>query len=168
MELEPMSRPTICLLFFPPNSPIAASLLTVVLATRAGLPASPDRLAHFPFHPAVQDRFPQFPAVAKLKCGYLAFRNVTVQRIRGDTQILRRLSYVHYFARFHHSGTPPRHSSTRLHSQSYRCAPLRCGSGLRAPRGCFMTFCTPRVKGIHRSVALRIRVVLGFSGGIVG
>jgi hypothetical protein len=27
MELDPMSRPTICLLFFPPNSPIAASLL---------------------------------------------------------------------------------------------------------------------------------------------
>src|SRR5438874_11499862 len=45
------------------------------------------------------------------------FRDVTVERIWGDPQILRRLPHIHYFARFHHSGTPPRHSnSARIHS----------------------------------------------------
>ena len=158
-----MSGPTICLLFFPPNSPIAAPLLQLFLQP-ARSSASPGRLAHLPFHPAVQNRFPQFPAVAKFKRGYFAFRNVAVQRIRADTQILRRLSHVHYFARFHHSGTPPRHSNTRQQVTIVQVRPIALQIGIEGTtRVSFMTLCTPSVKGIYRSVALSIRVVLGLS-----
>src|SRR5882762_1141807 len=98
-----MSSPTSCRLFFPiPN--ISRPPLPV---SRARLPAPRSRLAHLSFHPAVQDRFAQFPTVAEFKRGNLALGDVTVQGIRGDTQILRRLPHIHHFARFAHENDTP-------------------------------------------------------------
>src|SRR5207247_2398939 len=73
---------------FSESKHFTAPFLTGVPAPRARLTASRGRLAHFPLHPAVQDRFTQFPTVAEFKRGNFAFRDVTVQRIRRDAQIL--------------------------------------------------------------------------------
>src|SRR6202047_1551372 len=106
IELDPMSNPTNCLLF-PPNNDITRPLSP----TLARLPA-PLHLAHLAFHPAIQDGLPKFPAIAEFECGNLAFSNVTVQRIRGDSQILRRLPHVHHFARFTHEAPDPWRTKT--------------------------------------------------------
>src|SRR4029077_16488586 len=92
IELEPMSNPTNCLLL-PPNNDITRPLSP----TPQDLPA-PLHLTHLALHPAVQDGLPKFPTIAEFKCRNLAFGDVTVQRVRGDTQILRRLPHVHHFA----------------------------------------------------------------------
>src|SRR5690348_5853018 len=106
IELDPMSSPTSCRLFFPIPS-ISRPLFLPASCFRAKLPASRCGLAHFPFHPAVQYRFTQFPTVAEFKRGNFAFRDVTVQGIRGDSQILRRLPHIHHFARFAHEERHP-------------------------------------------------------------
>src|SRR6267143_7103951 len=107
MELDPMSSPTNCRLF-PPNKLILRPLfLRTFPVTRAVLPAPRGRLAHFTFHPAVQDRFTKFPTVAEFKSGNFAFSDVTVQGIRGDAQILRRLPHIHHFTRFAHEERHP-------------------------------------------------------------
>src|SRR6266404_2381749 len=107
IELDPMSSPTNCLLF-PPNNDITRPLSP----TPAKLPA-PLHLAHLAFHPAIQDGFPKFPTIAEFECGNLAFSDVAVQRIRGDSQILRRLPHIHHFARFTHENTTPGALDTR-------------------------------------------------------
>ena len=84
-------------------------------------------LAHLAFHPAVEDRLPKFPTISEFERGYFALGDVTVQGIRGYSQILRRLSYVHHFARFTHeerhpgARTAPKTLATTSHSN------LRCG-----------------------------------------
>src|SRR3984893_18029233 len=101
IELDPMSSPTNCLLL-PPNNDISRPLSRAP----AKLPA-PLHLAHLAFHPAIQDGFPKFPTIAEFKCGNFAFGDVTIQRIRRDSQILRRLPHIHHFARFAHEATLP-------------------------------------------------------------
>src|SRR6202163_2584367 len=105
IELEPISSPTSCLPFRPPSENISRPLSRV--PCNSELPAPRVRLAHLPLHPAVQNRFTKFPAVAQLECRYFAFGDVTVQRIRRDPQILRRLPYVHHFSRFIHEESHP-------------------------------------------------------------
>src|SRR5215472_9883057 len=98
-----MSSPTNCLDFLPIPSifrPLSPRLAAKLAAPRV-------RLAHFAFHPTVEDRLPKFPTVAELERRNFAFRDVTVQGIRGDAQILRRLSYIHHFARFIHEERHP-------------------------------------------------------------
>src|SRR5215472_5675086 len=74
IELEPISSPTNCLLFRPPNNHMfAASLFLCPSAWQ--LPPSGGRLTHLAFHPAVQDGLAQFPTVSQLKCGNFAFGN---------------------------------------------------------------------------------------------
>src|SRR5580698_1537183 len=98
-----MSSPPSCLFFPPNNAMFAASFPFASL----DLPAPYVRLAHLAFHPAVQDRLAQFPAIAELECGNLAFGDVTVERIRANPQILRRLPHIHDFARFIHEDRNP-------------------------------------------------------------
>src|ERR1700676_528362 len=118
IELDPMSSPTNCLLF-PPNNDITRPLSP----TLAKLPA-PLHLAHLAFHPAIQDGLPKFPTIAEFECGNLAFSDVTVQRIRGDSQILRRLPHVHHFARFTHEEHDPwRTEDTRRLTDRW-CTPV--------------------------------------------
>src|SRR5207237_8370211 len=116
----------------------------MLVRTRPGLPASPDCEGHLSLHPAVQDGLPQLPAIAKLKRRYLPLRDVTVERIRGDTQVLRRLPYVHEFAGFNHSGTPPRRLNSRPHFTNIqvRRRALRIGLG-GTTRRCSRTFYPP-------------------------
>src|SRR6516225_11897432 len=61
----------------------------------------------FLFHPLVQNRFLELPAVPEFKGRDLFFCHILVQRIRTDSQILRSLSNVHYFTRiFRHKYKP--------------------------------------------------------------
>src|SRR5215471_18623583 len=82
IELEPISSPTNCLLFFPPSH------ISRPLSLSPRLAAPHMCLAHLAFHPAIQDRLAKFPAVAQLECRNLAFRDVAIQRVRRDPQIL--------------------------------------------------------------------------------
>src|SRR6201987_6046002 len=101
-----MSRPTNCLLLFPPNNDIWQPLLfrcSVATACPAHqLTSSGVRLAHLAFHPPIQDGLSEFPTVTEFERRNFAFRDVTVQGIRADPQILRRLPHVHHFTRFIH------------------------------------------------------------------
>ena len=97
------------------------------------------RLADFAFHPAIQDGFPQFPTIAQLKCGNLAFGDVTIQGIRGDSQILRRLSHVHHFTRFIHGKHYPRRLGTRAVNPTAWCSPVDAAE----PGGARVDFMTP-------------------------
>src|SRR3984893_3296796 len=99
-----MSSPTSCLLFCPPSNHISWPLS---LSPAPRLAAPHMCLAHLAFHPAVQDRLTKFPTIAELECGNLAFGDVTVQSIRGDPQILRRLPHIHHFTRFIHEERYP-------------------------------------------------------------
>ena len=139
---------------FAQSQHIAAPFLASVPVAHASLTAPCRRLAHLAFHPAVQDRFTQFPTISKFECGNFALRDVTVQGIRGDAQILRRLSYVHHFARFTHE---ERHPGIQLQACNHdRLLHPTCAADFQrgAARGSFMTLCTPSVKGIYRAVAL--------------
>src|SRR5882724_8441156 len=117
----------------------AAPFLANVPISRDSLPPPRGRLTHLPFHPAVQDRFTQFPTVAEFKRGNFAFRDVTVQGIRGDAQILGRLPHIHHFARFAHE---ERHPGIRTHSKSrpFCSSPTALRTPGEAARGSFMTF----------------------------
>src|ERR1700676_1482294 len=126
-----MSSPTSCLDFLPiPNMSRPLSPFPHVSASfgfsLGKLSAPRMRLAHFAFHPAVQDRLTQFPTITKFECGNFAVRDVTVQGIRGDPQILRRLSHIHHFTRFIHD---ERHPGARTHANPLlpRAPLLRCG-----------------------------------------
>src|SRR2546425_876399 len=90
----------------------ASMMAPSTTVSRARLTAPRGRLAHLAFHPAVQDRFTQFPTVAEFECGNFAFSDVTVQGIRRDAQILRRLPHIHHFTRFAHE---ERHPGIRRH-----------------------------------------------------
>src|ERR1700692_1615297 len=59
-------------------------------------------LARLLFHPLVQLRFLEAPAVAQLECGNLLFAYVLVERVRTHSQILRSLTNIHHFSRVGH------------------------------------------------------------------
>src|SRR5579864_760331 len=60
-------------------------------------------LARLLFHPLIQPRFLEPPAVPQLERGNFLFANVLVKRVRTHSQILRRLANVHHFSRVGHS-----------------------------------------------------------------
>src|SRR5579864_6243782 len=60
-------------------------------------------LARLLFHPLIQPRFLEPPAVPQLERGNFLFANVFVKRVRTHSQILRRLANVHHFSRVGHS-----------------------------------------------------------------
>src|SRR5215475_2253909 len=112
-----MSNPTSCLLF-PPNNDILQPLYSFLLQTARNpralllqqslLTTLGVHLAHLAFHPAVQNRLAQLPAVTQLERWNFAFGDVAIERVRADAQILRRLPHIHHFARFAHDKTPLR------------------------------------------------------------
>src|SRR6202000_3570343 len=124
-----MSSPTSCL-FFPPNNAIFAASFPFA---SLDLPAPYVRLAHLAFHPAVQDCLSQFPAIAQLECGNLAFGDVTVERIRADPQILRRLPHIHHFSRFIHEDRYPGAQDTP--TQTCLPTPADAASFTEVPHG---------------------------------
>src|SRR5438445_6971977 len=104
MELEPISSPTSCLLFFRRITSRSPFVLRPAETFKPlhQLTSFCVHLAHLTFHPSIQNGLTQFPTVAKFECRNLAFRDVTVQGVRADPQILRRLSHIHHFTRFIH------------------------------------------------------------------
>src|SRR5208282_524701 len=108
---EPTSRPTIV---FDPIPNMGARLCSCGAGALARvdfvltLPGSLRRrlrlmlrsrlhLARLLFHPLVQLRFLEAPAVAQLESRNPLFPNVLVKRVRTHSQVLRRLAYVHHF-----------------------------------------------------------------------
>src|SRR5262249_40567780 len=59
------------------------------------------------FHPLVQFRFLEAPAVAQLERGNALLIHVLVERVRTHPQVLRRLANVHHFSRVGHSSLSP-------------------------------------------------------------
>src|SRR5258708_5238397 len=98
---EPTSRPTID---FDPNPNMCPPLrLSSGLSGRLRFL----RLLHFHlaglfFHPLVQSRFLKAPPVAQLERRNGLLVHVFVERVRAHTQILRRLTNIHDFARICH------------------------------------------------------------------
>src|SRR5258708_2135400 len=91
MELDPISNPTSCLLFFPPNNilqPLYSFALLTCRTVNRFLTPSSVHLAHLAFHPPVENRLTQFPSISKFERRYFALSDVTVQGVRADTQIL--------------------------------------------------------------------------------
>src|SRR5215472_10500474 len=66
-------------------------------------PGSRLHLARLLFHPLIQLRFLEAPAIAELKRGNPLFADVLVKRVRTHAQILRRLANIHHFSRVGHS-----------------------------------------------------------------
>ena len=112
---EPTSRPTID---FDPNPnmcpPLSVArafcprrftkLCPAAFAAAFGLRfACRFHLARLLFHPLIQPRFLEAPAVAQLERGNLLFADVLVQSVRTHAQILRRLANIHHFSRVGHS-----------------------------------------------------------------
>src|SRR5215467_1927365 len=60
-------------------------------------------LARLLFHPLIQPRFLEAPAIAQLECGDFLLADVLVQSVRTHAQVLRRLANVHHFSRVGHS-----------------------------------------------------------------
>src|SRR5215469_9265997 len=96
---EPTSKPTID---FDPNPnmcpPLGGSLAGRLRLSRPLLLGFRGLL----FHPLVQPRFLETPAVAQLECRNLLLVDVLVERVRTHAQILRRLANVHDLARISH------------------------------------------------------------------
>src|SRR5438874_11258198 len=102
---EPTSRPTIV---FDPNPNMCPPLqLPGSFGSRLGFfLAFRFHLAGFLFHPLVQLRFFEAPAVAQLESRNLLFAHVLVQRVGTHSQVLRSLANVHDFSRVGHSSEP--------------------------------------------------------------
>src|SRR5581483_2433472 len=102
---EPTSRPTIV---FDPNPNMCPPLqLPGSLGSRLRfLLALGFHLVRLLFHPLVQPRFLEAPAVAQFESGNLLFAYVLVKRVRADSQILRSLANIHHFTRVGHSLIP--------------------------------------------------------------
>src|SRR5438445_13493767 len=103
---EPTSRPTIV---FDPNPNMCARLLRLPgsLTNCLRFPlAFRFHLGRFLFHPLVQPRFLEAPAVAQLESGNLLLANVLVKRVRTHPQVLRSLANVHHFSRVGHRCKP--------------------------------------------------------------
>src|SRR6516162_1260590 len=63
-------------------------------------------LAGFLFHPLVEPRLFEAPAVPQFEGGELLFPDVLVERVRTDSQILRSLPNIHDFTRVGHKFVP--------------------------------------------------------------
>src|SRR5262245_26232316 len=118
MQLEPMSNPTI--VFPDPNIAIPPCLMSVfgfLHLTYAGRlrrswPFLGNAHVHgaLLFHPLVQNRLLELPAVPELEGRDFFFRHVLVERVRTDPQVLRSLSNVHYLTRICCHKRKPFHS----------------------------------------------------------
>src|SRR5271154_252637 len=106
---EPTSRPTIV---FDPIPNMCARLFVML---RSQL-----HLARLLFHPLVQLRLLEAPAVAQLESRNLLFAYVLVKRVRTHSQVLRRLTDVHHFSRVGHVSLP------QFLCLSTRTIPLQC------------------------------------------
>src|SRR5215471_16365121 len=102
---EPTSRPTIV---FDPNPNMCPPLLSGSLSGRLRflLAALHFHLVRFLFHPLVELRLLEAPAVAQLESRNGLLSHVLVERVRTHSQILRRLADIHDFARVGHSRIP--------------------------------------------------------------
>src|SRR6202162_1797326 len=102
---DPTSRPTIV---FDPNPNMCPPLL---LPGSLGsclrfVSALRFHLAGLIFHPLVELRFLEAPAIAQLESGNLLLAYVLVKRVRTHSQVLRSLANVHDFTRVGHSSKP--------------------------------------------------------------
>src|SRR5580693_7411976 len=102
---EPTSRPTIA---FDPNPNMCPPLhLSGGFGSHLRfLLASYLHLGGLLFHPLVQPRLLEAPAVSQFEGGDLLFPNVLVKRVRTHSQVLRRLANIHDFTRVGHSFVP--------------------------------------------------------------
>src|SRR5580700_1851700 len=100
---DPTSRPTID---FDPNPNMCPPLkLPSGFGSRLRFIALCFRLARLFFHPFVQLRFLEAPAISQLESRDLLFAHVLVQRVRTHPQVLRSLANVHYLSRVGHSSS---------------------------------------------------------------
>src|SRR5579864_4788173 len=100
---DPTSTPTIV---FDPNPNICPPLLlpgSFGSRLRFSLVVLRFHLAGLLFHPLVELRFLEAPAVAQLESGNLLLAYVLVKRVRTHSQVLRRLTNIHDFPRVSHS-----------------------------------------------------------------
>src|SRR5208337_5369057 len=84
------------------------------------------------FHPLIQLRFLEAPAVTQLEGRNLLLVHVLVQRVRTHSQILRSLANVHHFSRVGHNVSPLPQNPALSPAFSFR-QPLR-KLGERSPR----------------------------------
>src|SRR5713101_6846994 len=102
---EPTSRPTI--VFAPnPNMCPPLRLPGSFHGCLRSLLASYFHLVRLIFHPLIELRLLEAPAVAQLEGGDFLFPDVLVQRVRTHSQVLRSLANVHHFPRVGHSFNP--------------------------------------------------------------
>src|SRR5580693_905375 len=99
---DPTSRPTIV---FDPNPNMCPPLLLPgSFGSRLRfVPVLRFHLAGLFFHPLVELRFLEAPAVAELESGNLLLAYILVERVRTHSQVLRRLANIHDFSRVGHS-----------------------------------------------------------------
>src|SRR5580658_2760811 len=104
---EPTSRPTIV---FDPIPNMSASLACEVRLRSSGslhrcldfFLALRFRLHRLLFHPLIDLRFLEAPAVAQLERRNLLLVHIFVKRVRTHSQILRSLTNIHHFSRVGH------------------------------------------------------------------
>src|SRR5208283_3099838 len=59
------------------------------------------------FHPTVEDAFLEFPSVTEFERRNQLLRDILVERVRRNSQVVRCLTDVHHFARIGHVGSFP-------------------------------------------------------------
>src|SRR5271168_3629481 len=106
---EPTSRPTIVFDPIPNMCPPFFCDYEIRLRSSGSLYRCLDFLFaprfHFHrllFHPLIQLRFLEAPAIAQLERRNFLFVHVLVKRVRTHSQILRSLANIHYFSRVGH------------------------------------------------------------------
>src|ERR1700733_9256453 len=99
---DPTSRPTIV---FDPNPNMCPPLLLPgSFGSRLRfLAVLRFHLAGLLFHPLIELRFLEAPAIAQLESRDLLLPHVLVKCVRTDSQVLRRLANIHHFPRVGHS-----------------------------------------------------------------
>src|SRR6185437_9296285 len=97
---DPTSRPTID---FDPNPNMCPPLRGRLCGRLCFVRPLAFYFARLLFHPLVQPRFLEPPAIAQLEGRNLLLIDVLVERVRTDAQVLRRLANIHYFARISHN-----------------------------------------------------------------
>src|ERR1035437_8917579 len=115
---EPTSRPTIV---FDPIPNMCPPFFNEVRLRSSGsfhgcldfLFALRFRFHRLLFHPLIQLRFLEAPAIAQLERRNLLLVHVLVQRVRTHSQILRSLANVHHFSRVGHIVSSSHRSSSQ-------------------------------------------------------
>src|SRR5580765_2390396 len=113
------------------------------------------------FHPLIQPRLLEPPAIPQLERGNLLFANVLVQSVRTHAQILRRLANVHHFSRVGHS-------SFLLSLRSCSSRPITRPHGIAS--GDFLTLsigsegyrCPEHISALKNPSSKRISAFYGF------